>query len=305
MLLYCVRGTLLFERVSPLCCRCCARAPARRPRPLAAPVAQEFSITTKGVCPRYIYVHLFIDGILMTFLGVWLITSNRLPAEGLLTDGDDMMSPAPSATADSPYGSPDPLASPPPRGTSTLGFQSSLVALDEEHTERVGLPAGLGGVTPPGCEADGAVPNRRASRRLSGIGILERMEPAFDARDGRMSRSNSMLTKLAAGLTGGKSVSALMYDPQDHWNKQESATRNYEFRARSMSIQRTHSRLAYNGAPPEVPVPPQLSTPPTPGGADADAQAESYQGFYGDMSPPPMSVGSGFSTSEIQTHAEL
>ena len=74
MLLYCVRGTLLFERVSPLCCRCCARAPARRPRPLAAPVAQEFSITTKGVCPRYIYVHLFIDGILMTFLGVWLIT---------------------------------------------------------------------------------------------------------------------------------------------------------------------------------------------------------------------------------------
>ena len=53
-------------------------------------IYQEFSITSQGVCPRFIYVHLFIDGILMTFLGVWLITSNRLPAERLLLDEDEI-----------------------------------------------------------------------------------------------------------------------------------------------------------------------------------------------------------------------
>ena len=38
---------------------------------------QEFSVSSFGVCMQYIFLHLFGDGCLLTFSGVYLITSNR------------------------------------------------------------------------------------------------------------------------------------------------------------------------------------------------------------------------------------
>ena len=93
------------------------------------------------MCPRFIYVHLFIDGILMTFLGVWLITSNRLPAERLLLDEDEL--PHACADPDDEYAAADGVhlelpEAPAPPGRLGLDDGGSI---PEEHTFRAGLPS--------------------------------------------------------------------------------------------------------------------------------------------------------------------
>jgi len=237
-------------------------------------VYQEFSVANDGVCPQYIYLHLFIDGCILTFLGVWLITSNRLPAEDFLKDETPLLNEDDSAEQVGGAGGAEGgscrssqldvrgsaaarLSTAPNSSKSTssaaLPLGAANMPIPEEFSVKQpalhGAPAGAPlHPAPLHPEEDGEGAAHLAGRKNSISGVLrergismERAQASLDARGTRQSRSGSVLSYLGA-MAGG--VSTVLYDPQDHFQQSDGVYKPMTFEARTVSITRRASTSA-------------------------------------------------------------
>jgi len=236
---------------------------------------QEFSVSMVGVCPQYIFLHLFLDGCILTFSGVWLITSNRAP---LAPPSEDLL-----------HGDGDADGDEVPGMSHAASLQS--VAEDGGMTE-VSLVGALpvhdtGEITRR--DRSNSIAVRALSITASGVSRTFEADQ-WDGRSSREARTSSRLSLL--GALGGGQMATFAYDPAEH--QREDDVINRSRRASSMAPRRTS---AYSSHPQ-----PPLSARGRPSSSSIDqghrpSSASVDQGEY--------LTASGSSSTRPQNHAAI
>lgn len=226
---------------------------------------KEFAIQYEGVCRIGINLHYFLDGCFFTFLGVWLITSDRAPAPGEHPGIEDEPGTEMLALADKRASEHVELnltggSNPPPPDGFGLQEASGIGPLPmgvTGHSDKVGeLPSradleghgNLGKVR--ASFADGGKvrasmtdgdESRVSARRPSMAESWGLPDGGLDARGVRKSRAASVSTFLS--VLGGGHSAAFLFDPMDkHRNPDEEAELDAARAATQMQAEMRYSR---------------------------------------------------------------